>query len=168
MKKSYPRPTDGHYSPKRPEKAALPRRHLRGQPASRASRALQIQLTEASAWDRSSQDGEHVLLCDLLPPHGLLFTWLPGSAGPRPPALERRCAKLSSHEHEAFAVDEVAAAVFDIVSEPDELHGILGHRAARATQAPHGRRPGGGRSAALPGAAAPVDGCRRAGRRQPW
>ena len=125
-KKSYPRPTDGHYSPKRPEKAAPPRRHLRGQPASRASRALQIVLTEASAWDRLSQD-EHVLLCDLPPPHGPLFTWLAGQAldhGPQPWSALREA--LRGHEHEAFAVDEVAKLPPDIVSEPDELHGILG------------------------------------------
>ena len=125
-KKSYSRPEDGHYSPKRSEKAAPPRRHLRGQPASRASRALQIVLTEASAWDRLSQD-EHVLLCDLPPPHGPLFTWLAGQAldhGPQPWSALREA--LRGHEHEAFAVDEVAKLPPDIVSEPDELHGILG------------------------------------------
>ena len=125
-KKSYSRPADGHYSPKRSEKPALPRRHLRGQPASRASRALQIVLTEASAWDRLSQD-EHVLLCDLPPPHGPLFTWLAGQAldhGPQPWSALREA--LRGHEHEAFAVDEVAKLPPDIVSEPDELHGILG------------------------------------------
>ena len=124
-KKSYPRPTDGHYSPKRPEKAAPPRRHLRGQPASRASRALQIVLTEASAWDRLSQD-EHVLLCDLPAPLGPLFTWLAGQAldhGPQPWSALREA--LRGHEHEDWAVEEVQKLPPDIVSEPDELQGIL-------------------------------------------
>jgi DNA primase len=98
---------------------------MRGQTASRASRALQIVLTEPSAWDALSQD-EHALLCDLPAPHGPLFTWLAGQSldhGPQPWSALREA--LRGHQHEHFAVEEVDRLPPDIASEPDELQGIL-------------------------------------------
>ncbi len=98
---------------------------LRTAPASRASRALQIALTEPSAWDRLSAS-DHVLLCELPAPHGPLFAWLDGQVmdrGPQPWSALRE--GLRDHEHEAFAVSEVEKLPPDIVSEPAELHAIL-------------------------------------------
>ncbi|MFT4196230.1 DNA primase, partial [Ottowia sp.] len=105
--------------------APRPAGRLRAPPASRASRALQIVLTEPSAWERLS-DSEHVLLCDLPAPHGPLFTWLAGQFmdhGPQPWSALREA--LRGHEHEAFADAEVARVPPDIDSEPAELAGIV-------------------------------------------
>ncbi len=125
-KQSTQRTVEVRYPQKRPDSTAPPPlRRARGQPASRASRALQIALTESTAWDRLSQD-DHVLLCDLPAPHGPLFTWLAGQHldhGPQPWSALREA--LRGHAHEALAVDEVAKLPPDIVSEADELHGIL-------------------------------------------
>jgi len=108
--------------------ASAPRPHkgrLRVAPASRASRALQIVLTEPSAWDRLS-DNDHVLLCDLPPPHGPLFTWLAGQVMDHgPQAWSALRAALHGHEYEGFAQDQVAGVPPDIVSEPEELAGIV-------------------------------------------
>ncbi|QTD46985.1 DNA primase [Ottowia testudinis] len=120
---SYSRSPDKRQRPKTFEKPAG--RPLRRPPAGRCTRALQIVLTEPSAWDRLSQD-EHVLLCDLPPPLGPLFTWLAGQAldhGPQPWSALREA--LRGHEFESVAVEEVQKLPPDIVSEPDELRGIL-------------------------------------------
>ena len=122
-KNSYSRLSDKRQSPKTFENR--PARPLRRPPAGRCTRALQIVLTEPSAWDRLSQD-EHVLLCDLPAPLGPLFTWLAGQAldhGPQPWSALREA--LRGHEHEDWAVEEVQKLPPDIVSEPDELQGIL-------------------------------------------
>ncbi len=124
-KKSLTRQPGNDFRPPRPERPAPPPRRGRSQPASRASRALQIVLTEPSAWEQLSQ-AEQVLLCDLPPPHGPLFTWLAGQVldhGPQPWSALREA--LHGHEHEAFASDEVARLPPDITAEPDELAGIL-------------------------------------------
>ena len=44
-------------------------------PASRADHVLRILLAKTSAWDALSAE-EHAMLCDQLPPHGPLFSWL--------------------------------------------------------------------------------------------
>jgi len=124
-KKSDARPPAGAGRPA--WQTGAPRRAsgLRTPPASRASRALQIVLTEPSAWDRLS-DSDHVLLCDLPPPHGPLFAWLAGQAmdhGPQPWSALRQA--LRGHEYEAFAAGQVASVPPDIVSEPAELAGIV-------------------------------------------
>ena len=125
-KNSTPRNTDGDRGPRRPVKPpSPPSRLLRGPPASRASRALQIVLTEPTAWERLSQS-DHVLLCDLPDPHGPLFTWLAGQGmdhGPQPWSALREA--LRGHPHEDFALDQVARLPPDIVAEPDELQGIV-------------------------------------------
>jgi DNA primase len=97
----------------------------RAAPTSRASRALQIVLTDPAAWERLSQS-DHALLCDLPPPHGTLFTWLAGQAmdfGPQPWSALRE--GLRGHPYEAFAIDEVARLPPDIAPEPAELQDIL-------------------------------------------
>ena len=51
------------------------RSNLRQIPAARADHAARVLLSDMSIWeDLSSED--HNLLCDLVPPHGLLFAWL--------------------------------------------------------------------------------------------
>jgi DNA primase len=125
-KDSYLRNKDVRQQPKRPENAATFRpRSVRQAPASRASRALQIVLTDATAWDSNSQ-ADHALLCDLPAPHGMLFTWLAGQHmdhGPQPWSALRE--GLRDHPQEQVAVDEVARVLPDIVNDPDELHSIL-------------------------------------------
>ena len=94
-------------------------------PASRASRALQIVLTEPSAWDRLSTS-DHVLLCDLTAPHGPLFTWLAGQAmefGPQPWGALREA--LRGHPDEAFAVGLIDGLPPDIESDEGELTRIV-------------------------------------------
>ncbi|MDR1968856.1 MAG: DNA primase [Burkholderiaceae bacterium] len=94
-------------------------------PTGRASRALQIVLTDPGAWERLSQS-DHALLCDLPSPHGPLFTWLAGQVmdfGPQPWSALRE--GLRGHAHEAFAVGEVARLPPDIAPEPAELQDIL-------------------------------------------
>ncbi|MDO5625409.1 MAG: DNA primase [Pseudomonadota bacterium] len=117
--RSAPPATAAHATPRRaPTARRLP-------PASRASRALQIVLTEPDAWEALSQS-DHALLCDLPAPHGPLFTWLSGQVmdhGPQPWAALREA--LRGHAHEATAVGEVERLSPDIVAEPSELHHIL-------------------------------------------
>ncbi len=125
-KESYPRSRDELQPIKRRETPAAPRlRPTHQAPASRASRALQIVLTDAAAWDSISQ-ADHALLCDLPAPHGALFTWLAGQHldhGPQPWGALRE--GLREHPHEQFAVDEVGRVLPDIVNDPDELLSIL-------------------------------------------
>ncbi len=94
-------------------------------PPSRASRALQIVLTEASAWERLGQ-ADQALLCDLPAPHGTLFTWLAGQSldhGPQPWSALREA--LRSHELEQVAVQLVDSLPPDIESDAGELESIL-------------------------------------------
>ncbi len=108
-------------------RATPPRGGTRTLPTSRASRALQIVLTEPSAWDRLSQ-ADHALLCDLPAPHGPLFTWLAGQAmdhGPQPWSALREA--LRAHELEAIAVGLVDGLPPDIESDAGELDRILQH-----------------------------------------
>jgi DNA primase len=97
----------------------------RASPTSRASRALQIVLTDPGAWERLSE-AEHALLCDLPAPHGPLFTWLAGQSldhGPQPWSALRH--GLRGHAHEDFANGQVERLPPDIAADPDELQSIL-------------------------------------------
>ena len=91
----------------------------------RATRALQILLSEPSAWDRLSHD-EHHLLCELPAPYGPLFAWLDSQhhdQGPQPwGALQLA---LRGHPHEQFALVEMAKVPPEIESDPAELADIL-------------------------------------------
>ncbi len=126
-KSSEHRAPAGAGGPKRPQKSA-PIRHagqLRVAPASRASRALQILLTEPTLWDRISQ-AEHALLCDLPAPHGPLFTWLAGQMldhGPQPWAALREM--LPEQEHGAVALQLMVEQYEGIEASPADLQDIL-------------------------------------------
>jgi len=94
-------------------------------PSPRVSRALQIVLTEPSAWDRLTQSDQG-LLCDLPAPLGALFTWLAGQHlehGPQPWSALREA--LRGHGHEAFAVELLERLPPDIESDAEELSRIL-------------------------------------------
>jgi DNA primase len=94
-------------------------------PASRASRALQILLSDAGAWEKLSQDDHH-LLCEMAAPHGPLFAWLDRQHhdhGPQPWSALREA--LRGHEHEGYAVAEVERVPSEIESDPAELSDIL-------------------------------------------
>jgi DNA primase len=94
-------------------------------PVSRPTRALQILLSEPHAWERLSHDDHH-LLCEMPAPHGPLFAWLDSQHhdhGPQPWGVLREA--LRGHEHEGFAVAELAKLPPQIESDPDELADIL-------------------------------------------
>lgn len=119
--------TDGRAPGPRRTTPAHGSARVRTPPTSRASRALQIVLTEASAWDRLSQ-ADQALLCDLPAPHGALFTWLAGQAmdhGPQPWSALREA--LRAHELEPVAVGLVDSLPPDIESDADELDRIVQH-----------------------------------------
>lgn len=102
-----------------------PRTPLRGQPMNRATRALQILFTEPQAWDRLSNE-EHHLLCALPAPHGELFAWLDSQHhdhGPQP--WEELRQALAGHQHEQFALAELAKVPAQTESDPAELADIL-------------------------------------------
>ncbi|MDR2153990.1 MAG: DNA primase [Burkholderiaceae bacterium] len=128
--KKWPRHREGasgakHTPPAQQRIASPPAIHPRTSPTSRASRALQILLTDPGAWERLSE-ANHALLCDLPPPYGPLFTWLAGQSldhGPQPWSALRQ--GLHGHEHEAFAVEQVMRVPPDIAAEPAELEDIL-------------------------------------------
>ncbi len=94
-------------------------------PPSRAGRALQIVLTEPSAWERLGQ-ADQALLCDLPAPHGPLFTWLAGQVldhGPQPWSALREA--LRAHPLEPIAVQLVDSLPPEIESDGGELDSIL-------------------------------------------
>ena len=127
QKRSLPRNSGARQSPVSSSVGERPltARPVRAQPGSRASRALQILLTEPAAWDALSQN-EHLLLCELPAPHGALFTWLAGQSldhGPQPWSALREA--LRGHPQEMFAVELVDRLPPDILSEPAELKDIL-------------------------------------------
>jgi DNA primase len=102
-----------------------PRVHGRTLPAGRASRALQILLTEPEAWERLSHEDHH-LLCELPAPHGPLLAWLDAQHhdhGPQPWSALREA--LRGHAHEEFAVAEVAKMPPAIEGDLAELENIL-------------------------------------------
>ncbi len=112
-----------------------PKIHGRSLPASRASRALQILLTEPQAWERLSHEDHH-MLCEWPAPHGPLLAWLDSQHhdhGAQPWSALREA--LRGHEHEAFAVAEVAKAPPEIESDLAELEDILDkERSARMAE----------------------------------
>ncbi|MCC6812923.1 MAG: DNA primase [Rubrivivax sp.] len=111
--------------PKTPTRPVAVRHAPRRAPSPRASRALQIVLTEPSAWDRLTQSDQH-LLCDLPAPLGALFTWLAGQHleyGPQPWSALREA--LRGHPQEAFAVELLERLPPDIESDAEELSRIL-------------------------------------------
>lgn len=127
-KKSDSHNNDAGYSPKSYRKSApaTPRR-LQGRtlPASRASRALQIVLTDPQAWARLSNDDHH-LLSELPAPYGPLFAWVDAQHhdhGAQPWAALREA--LRGQEHEDFAAAEVAKVPAEIENDPAELSRIL-------------------------------------------
>jgi DNA primase len=98
---------------------------MRSQPVNRATRALQILFSEPQAWERLSNDEDH-LLCELPAPHGALFAWLDSQHhdhGPQPWEVLREA--LQGHEHEQFAVAEISKLPPEIESDPAELADIL-------------------------------------------
>lgn len=102
-----------------------PRTGIRRPPANRATRALQIVLSEPQAWERLSHD-EHHLLCELPAPYGPLFAWLDSQHhdhGPQP--WEELQRALQGHVHEAFALGELAKVPPGVESDPAELADIL-------------------------------------------
>lgn len=109
-----------------PWEASQPRKRPGRQlPGSRASRAVQILLSEPLAWERLSHDDHH-LLCELPAPHGPLFAWLDSQHhdhGPQPWSALREA--LRGHELESFAVEELAKVPPEIESDPAELVDIL-------------------------------------------
>jgi len=101
------------------------RRPGRTLPPGRADRALQIVLLDPAAWGTLSQDDHH-LLCELAPPHGPLFSWLDINVhehGAQP--WEALKPALQGHEHEAFALDQVARVLPDIEHDLNELNQIM-------------------------------------------
>ena len=144
QKQSALRPSDKGQEPKTLQKAAPSggwppvsvARRPRAQPTSRAQRALQIVLTEPSAWESLSQ-ADHALLCELPDPHGPLFVWLEGQNlehGPQPWGALREA--LRGHDWEQAAVAAVDSVPRDIESDPAELQRILAsEREQRLAQA---------------------------------
>ena len=104
-----------------------PQRRLAGRmlPASRADRVLRLLLTEPKSWDRLSTD-EHVLLCALPAPHGLLFAWLESQLhdhGEQPWAALRE--GLRGHAYEQHAVTQIAQMHDGVESHWSEVRSIL-------------------------------------------
>lgn len=114
---------DGWHDEDWPNSAA----RLRAAPASRASRALQIVLTDPAAWPALGEPDQH-LLCSQPAPHGPLFAWLDRQFhehGPQPWAALRQA--LRGHPLEAAAVREVQTllALEGIASDRDDLQSVL-------------------------------------------
>ena len=117
------RRNDGWHDEDWPNSAA----RLRAAPASRASRALQIVLTDPAAWPALGEPDQH-LLCSQPAPHGPLFAWLDRQFhehGPQPWAALRQA--LRGHPLEAAAVHEVQTllALEGIASDRDDLQSVL-------------------------------------------
>ena len=117
------RRNDGWHDDSWPNSAA----RLRAAPASRASRALQIVLTDPAAWPALGEPDQH-LLCSQPAPHGPLFAWLDRQFhehGPQPWAALRQA--LRGHPLEAAAVHEVQTllALEGIASDRDDLQSVL-------------------------------------------
>ena len=122
---SYQRKSEAAQSLKQAPPGGMGWRPARRQPPGRASRALQIVLTDASAWDHLSQS-DQALLCDLPAPHGALFTWLAGQNldhGAQPWVALREA--LRGLAHEAFAAELVDSVPPDIESDAGELSRIV-------------------------------------------
>ena len=89
----------------------------RARPASRADHAARIILGHTETWEALSAE-DHVMLCQLPPPHGPLFVWLERQLhehGPQPWAAARE--GLRGHDSEELALRLMAAA--DMASGDD-------------------------------------------------
>ncbi|MBT9475613.1 DNA primase [Polaromonas sp.] len=94
-------------------------------PASREDRVLRLLLTESESWDRLSTEEHHLLLA-LPAPHGPLMVWLENQLhehGPQPWAALRE--GLRGHPHEHYAVAQLAQILEGVVSDWDEMRGIM-------------------------------------------
>ncbi len=111
--------------PRRPESAPRPPRPGRTLPPGRGDRALQIVLSDPTAWETLSHD-DHQLLCELAPPHGPLFSWLDSQVHDHgPQSWDVLRAALQGHQHEAFALAQVGGVLPDIENDLQELRQIL-------------------------------------------
>ncbi len=118
---------------RRPQAAPRPPRPGRTLPPGRGDRALQIVLSDPTAWETLSHD-DHTLLCELAPPHGPLFAWLDSQVhdhGAQPWEALRDA--LQGHQHEAFAVGQVGGVLPDIENDLQELRQILALERKRRT-----------------------------------
>ena len=118
---------------RRPDSAQRVPRPIRTLPPGRGDRALQIVLSEPTAWGTLSHD-DHQLLCELAPPHGPLFVWLDSQVhdhGPQP--WEALRSALQGHPHETFAAGQVGGVLPDIVNDLQELTQILALERKRRT-----------------------------------
>ncbi len=104
-----------------------PQRRVAGRllPASREDRVLRLLLSEPKSWDRLNTE-EHMLLCALPAPHGLLFAWLENQLhdhGEQPWAALRE--GLRGHPHEQHAVTQIAQMHDGVESHWSEVRSIL-------------------------------------------
>ena len=107
--------------------AVKPQRRLAGRllPASREDRVLRLLFTEPKSWDRLNIE-EHLLLCALPAPHGLLFAWLENQLhdhGEQPWAALRE--GLRGYPHEQHVVTQIAQMHDSVESHWSEVRSIL-------------------------------------------
>ena len=119
------RPPASGFRPRTTQGAARPPRPARTLPPGRGDRALQIVLSDPTAWESLSHD-DHQLLCELAPPHGPVFAWLDSQvhdhgAQSWPLLLDA----LKGLPFEAFAADQVGKVLPDIENDLQELRQIL-------------------------------------------
>ena len=118
--------SEPHFSPPIPAVARTVRRVAgRILPASREDRVLRLLLTDAQSWDLLRHE-EHLLLCALPAPHGLLFAWLESQLhnhGPQPWAALRE--GLRGHAGENHAVMQLAQIPEGIEPDWAEVRNIL-------------------------------------------
>ena len=119
------RPPASGFRPRTTQGAARPPRPARTLPPGRGDRALQIVLSDPTAWESLSHD-DHQLLCELAPPHGPVFAWLDSQvhdhgAQAWPLLLDA----LKGLPFEAFAADQVGKVLPDIENDLQELRQIL-------------------------------------------
>ena len=119
------RPPASGFRPRTTQGPARPPRPARTLPPGRGDRALQIVLSDPTAWESLSHD-DHQLLCELAPPHGPVFAWLDSQvhdhgAQAWPLLLDA----LKGLPFEAFAADQVGKVLPDIENDLQELRQIL-------------------------------------------
>ena len=119
------RPPASGFRPRTTQGATRPPRPARTLPPGRGDRALQIVLSDPTAWESLSHD-DHQLLCELAPPHGPVFAWLDSQvhdhgAQAWPLLLDA----LKGLPFEAFAADQVGKVLPDIENDLQELRQIL-------------------------------------------
>ena len=119
------RPPASGFRPRTAQGPSRPPRPARTLPPGRGDRALQIVLSDPTAWESLSHD-DHQLLCELAPPHGPVFAWLDSQvhdhgAQAWPLLLDA----LKGLPFEAFAADQVGKVLPDIENDLQELRQIL-------------------------------------------